>query len=311
MTIRVSDGIRSTTVAVVGDIHDQWSDADGQALKALAVDLVLFVGDIGNEAVELVQQIAALDLPKAVILGNHDAWYSATDWGRKKCPYDRSVEDRVQQQLDVLGDIHVGYDKLDLDALKITVIGGRPFSWGGSEWKHARFYQEYYGVNNFDESVALIKQAIDTAAHDHLIFVGHCGPTGLGAEPEAPCGRDWNPLGGDFGDPDLAAAIHYAKGLGKTVSLVTFGHMHHGLRHRKDQLRRRLHLTAEGTLHLNAASVPRWVQVDGVTRRNFSLVRLEEATVQETALVWIDDDHRIAHQEVLFQADRMLSTPSL
>ncbi len=119
MTIRVSDGIRSTTVAVVGDIHDQWSDADGQALKALAVDLVLFVGDIGNEAVELVQQIAALDLPKAVILGNHDAWYSATDWGRKKCPYDRSVEDRVQQQLDVLGDIHVGYDKLDLDALKI------------------------------------------------------------------------------------------------------------------------------------------------------------------------------------------------
>jgi uncharacterized protein (TIGR04168 family) len=44
------------------------------------------VGDIGNEAVHLVQQIAALDLPKAVILGNHDAWYSATDWVAKNVP---------------------------------------------------------------------------------------------------------------------------------------------------------------------------------------------------------------------------------
>ena len=66
MTIRIAAGARPITVAVVGDIHDQWSEADGHALKALAVDLVLFVGDIGNEAVGLVRQIAALDLPKAV-----------------------------------------------------------------------------------------------------------------------------------------------------------------------------------------------------------------------------------------------------
>lgn len=31
-------------------------------------------GDFGNENVELVQSIADLDFPKAVILGNHDAW---------------------------------------------------------------------------------------------------------------------------------------------------------------------------------------------------------------------------------------------
>ena len=98
--------------------------ADGHALKALAVDLVLFVGDIGNEAVGLVRQIAALDLPKAVILGNHDAWYSATDWGRKQCPYNRATEDRVLQQLATLGATHVGYGKLDLPTLGITVIGG-------------------------------------------------------------------------------------------------------------------------------------------------------------------------------------------
>eukprot|EP00955_Chlamydomonas_euryale_P107171 365747-Chlamydomonas_euryale.AAC.48 len=36
--------------------------------------MVLFVGDFGNEVVGLVAKIAALELPKAVILGNHDAW---------------------------------------------------------------------------------------------------------------------------------------------------------------------------------------------------------------------------------------------
>jgi len=246
MTIRIAAGARPITVAVVGDIHDQWSEADGHALKALAVDLVLFVGDIGNEAVGLVRQIAALDLPKAVILGNHDAWYSATDWGRKQCPYNRATEDRVLQQLATLGATHVGYGKLDLPTLGITVIGGRPFSWGGSDWKHADFYRQYYGVNNFEESVARMQQAIDTAAYNHLIFMGHCGPTGLGSDPEAPCGRDWNPIGGDFGDPDLAEAITYARAKGKTVSLVTFGHMHHGLRHRKDRLRQRVCTDQEG-----------------------------------------------------------------
>ena len=301
MTIRMAEQDRSITVAVVGDIHDQWSKADGQALKALAVDLVLFVGDIGNEAVDLVRQIAALDIPKAVILGNHDAWYSATDWGRKKCPYDRTVEDRVQQQLEALGEFHVGYGKLDLTALGLTVIGGRPFSWGGSEWKHADFYRQYYGVNSFAESTALMQQAVDSAAYDYLIFMGHCGPTGLGSDPEAPCGRDWNPIGGDFGDPDLAAAIAYAKAKGKTVSMVTFGHMHHGLRHRKDRFRQRVCSDQEGTLHLNAASVPRWVEVNGGTQRNFSLVKLGANGVQRAALVWVDDAHQIVHNEVLYQ----------
>ena len=76
----------------------------------------------------------------------------------------------------------------------ITVIGGRPFSWGGSDWKHADFYRQYYGVNNFEESVARMQQAIDTAAYNHLIFMGHCGPTGLGSDPEAPVAETGTPL---------------------------------------------------------------------------------------------------------------------
>ena len=74
---------KNVKIAVVGDVHDQWEKEDGIALKRLGVDLVLFVGDFGNESVEVVRKIADLDIPKAVVMGNHDAWYTATEWGRK------------------------------------------------------------------------------------------------------------------------------------------------------------------------------------------------------------------------------------
>lgn len=286
-------------IAVVGDVHNQWDSEDAAALAALAVDLVLFVGDFGNEAVPVVRSIAAVDIPKAAIFGNHDAWYTATPWGQRKCPYDRTKEDWVQTQLDLLGDAHVGYGKLDFHSLGLTVVGGRPFSWGGSEWKNKTFYQERFGVHDFEESTRRIIQAIEAAAYDTLLFVGHCGPTGLGCLPESPCGKDWKPIGGDFGDPDLAAAIAYAKQRGKTVPLVAFGHMHHSLRHRKDIQRERLVLGDDGSTYLNGACVPRIVQTGALSQRNFSVVTLQHQRVQEAALVWIDQDMAILSQEDL------------
>ena len=75
-------------IAVIGDVHDRWEEKDNLALKYLDVDLALFVGDFGNESIEVVTTVANLDIPKAVILGNHDAWYTASPWGRRKAPYD-------------------------------------------------------------------------------------------------------------------------------------------------------------------------------------------------------------------------------
>ncbi|NER81494.1 MAG: TIGR04168 family protein, partial [Leptolyngbya sp. SIO1D8] len=108
-------------IAIIGDVHNQWDEQDAVALHSLKVDLVLLVGDFGNESVEVVRSIAALDLPKAAVFGNHDAWYTATPWGRRKCPYDRTHEDWVQTQIDLLGEAHVGYGKLDFPALNLTV----------------------------------------------------------------------------------------------------------------------------------------------------------------------------------------------
>jgi uncharacterized protein (TIGR04168 family) len=286
-------------IAVIGDVHDQWDEQDIATLQSLQVDLVLFVGDFGNESVDVVRSIAALPLPKAAIFGNHDAWYTATPWGRRKCPYDRQTEDWVQQQIDLLGPADVSYGKRDFPELGVTVIGGRPFSWGGSEWKYEAFYRDRYGVHSFDESLARMKQAIDAAAFDTLIFVGHCGPTGLGDAPESPCGRDWKPLGGDFGDPDFAAAIAYAQAIGKSVPLVTFGHMHHHLRHRQDRQRQRVSHDSATTLYLNAACVPRIVQTATACEHNFSLVTLTDHRVQQSTLIWVDQTHTITSSEDL------------
>ncbi|MBW4657616.1 MAG: TIGR04168 family protein [Drouetiella hepatica Uher 2000/2452] len=292
---RVSPSIK---IAIVGDVHDLWDDQDEAALKHLGVDLVLLVGDFGNEAIEVVRSVANLDLPKAVILGNHDAWYTATDWGRKQRLF--SKEDGVQKQLDLLGAAHVGYGKLDFPDLGVSVVGGRPFSWGGAHWKHEGFYKSRFGVNSLEESTAKIVEAASKAAYDTLIFIGHCGPSGLGGAPEDLCGKDWKPIGGDHGDPDLAEAIAQTLALGKSIPLVAFGHMHHNLRHTKERLRE-MSAVQNGTVYLNAASVPRIRETEQGKIRNFSLVTLEAGAVSQASLVWLSADFAIETETLLHQ----------
>lgn len=293
-------------IAIVGDIHDQWHEiGDRQALELLEVDCVLFVGDFGNEAVEIVRQVVALPQPKAAIFGNHDAWYTASDWGRKKSPYDHAVEDRVQQQMDLLGDIHVGYGCLDLPTLNLSIIGSRPFSWGGDKWKNKRFLSERFGVNSFEESLALMVRQIKSAQCQNLIFIGHNGPTGLGEEPEDMCGRDWNPLGGDFGDPDFARAIAAAQALGKQISFVTFGHMHYSLRHRKDRLRTRIKVQDE-LLYVNAAQVPRHNKDSHGDRLHaFTVVTLQNGEPTKSELVWVNPTKRNQERQILWAAPQL------
>ena len=292
---------QTITIAVVGDIHDLWEADDGAALKKLGVDLVLFVGDFGNESVEVVSTVASLDIPKAAVFGNHDAWYTATEWGRKKCPYDRKKEDWVQQQIDLLDSAHVGYGKLDFPKLNLTVVGSRPFSWGGSVWKNEKFYQERFGVKSFEESTARMVAAAKSAAYESVIFLGHNGPLGLGDRAEDPCGKDWQPLGGDFGDPDFKEAIAQTRASGKKIPLVTFGHMHHNLRHTQQYLRKAIYTSSEGTVYLNAASVPRIVENGSDRLRNFSIVSLQAGVVSQISIVWVNQDFKVASEQILYQ----------
>ena len=296
----MSQSKKQIVIAVVGDIHDQWDEQDELALQHLGVDLVLFVGDFGNESVEVVGKIAAVKIPNAAVMGNHDAWYSASSWGRQKAPYDRTKEDRVQQQLDLLGKAHVGFSKQDFSALGLSVVGSRPFSWGGSTWRNKEFYRDRYNINNFEESIDRIVTSAKEADSDTIIIIAHNGPYGLGDKPESICGRDWKTEGGDYGDPDLQSAIAKIRGLGKSIPLVTFGHMHHALKYPVGK-RRTIVEVKEDIVYLNAACVPRVVNKGGDTKRSFSLVSLDGGTVREISLVWLNSDFAIESEELLYR----------
>lgn len=310
---------RFIQIAVIGDIHDAWDEDDPKALDQLGVDLVLFVGDFGNEAVEVVRAVSTLALPYAASFGNHDAWYTATPWGTKNCPYDRTQEDWVTLQLDLLADAHVGYSYRSFPQLDLSVVGGRPFSWGGPEWRCAEFYWDRFGVKNFTDSTVRIANAAAQASSETIIFLGHNGPAGLGNQPEDPCGKDWKQLGGDFGDPDLRDAIATTRATGKRVPLVTFGHMHHHLRHTKAVQRKRLCVDEAGTVYLNAACVPRIIKTEQGLQRNVSLVTLQDHWVTDVKLVWLDEHFEITSSEILYSKpspsnqhlrDQPISVPS-
>ena len=251
-------------IAVIGDIHDLWDLEDNAALKHLNVDLALFVGDYGNEAVEVVRRIAAVDLPKAAVMGNHDAYYSASNKGIKNCPYDRTREDWVQLQMDLLGEAHIGFSKREFPQFVLTIVGGRPFSWGGSKWRHGKFYRDRFDVRNFDDSVERILDAADEAEHPTVIFLGHVGPYGLGDQPNDICGKDWgkNGGGGDYGDPDFARALALTQEVGKRVPLVTFGR-----------------------------------------NRSFSVVTLIAGIVESITLIWLNAHFEQISEESLYQRD--------
>jgi uncharacterized protein (TIGR04168 family) len=261
---------------------------DDAALMALGVDLVLFVGDYGNEAVEVVQRISQLNLPKAAILGNHDVWYSVTNRGQRHKPQPEG-RNRVEQQLDLLGDDHVGYGFKDFPPLGLSVVGARPCSWGGDVWKYRKFCKDYFGVHTFTESTRRIARSLAQTRFDTVIMMGHNGPLGLGATADAICGKDWGEAM-DFGDPDFAAAIAQAPTLGKHIPLVTFGHMHHQL---KSGAPRTTELTIGDTRYFNAACVPRHCLIDGEPVRHFGLVTLRSAQVIETQQAWVNAQGKI------------------
>ncbi len=296
----------SIKIAVVGDVHELWQPLEDRlALQSLEVDLVLFVGDFGNESIDIVKAIADIDLPKAVILGNHEAYYSDSDLNsksqkKKKCPYDRTKEDRVQQQLDVLGKFHVGYSWLDFPSLNLSVVGSRPFSWGGSKWKKDAFYRDRFNVHNFEESTQRIINAFANANHETVIFLGHSGPSGLGDAEHSICGKDWKPIGGDYGDPDFADAISKSYQMGKKIPLVVFGHMHQHLRHNSSRTREMIATNNMGTIFFNSAFTPRIVKTNEGLYRNFTIVTLVSGQVSQISLVWLDELCSIISESILF-----------
>lgn len=303
---------RAAKIVCIGDIHGEWGDADETALCALKPDLALFVGDYGNEDVELTKRLAAfassVNFQIVTVFGNHDAHYTAFSQRRTRSLFRTDTGCAVSQQIRALKPYDASYRSISIPNVGLSVCGGRPFSLGGPKWQNAAFYKTFFGVTGLQDSAAKIASAAKQATFGTLIFLSHSGPKGLGGRPNDPCGKDWslNP-GGDYGDPDLRRAIIAAREAGLRVPLVVFGHMHRPL---QNGFGTRIMLKTESdgrngahTVMLNAAIVPRHRPPHHNTPPlyNFQIVNLKNsgdvATVEEC---WVTAQGSIFESSVMY-----------
>lgn len=269
----------TANLIAVGDVHRWWRGADSVYLERSRPDLTLFVGDLGDEDTEMVQRVAEIPVPKAVMLGNHDAWQS---FGRDACT------DRLRESLDLLGADHLAYGVRELPQAGVSVIGARPFSWGGQSLRSPALYDEIYGIHTMRQSAAAIVDAARNAQHSDLVILAHNGPLGLGSAPDSIFGKDFGKPGGDWGDYDLALAMQRIEAFGLRVRAVIAGHMHHRLVQPRGALRTRF-LRRGGTLFLNTALVPRIVRdADGQELSYFLRTRWHAGECIGVDEVWVD-----------------------
>ncbi len=274
-------------IAVAGDLHGTWQQMDHELLREINPDGVLFVGDLGESDIDLIRSIKELQIPTAVILGNHDRGNDKNGILLKK-------------QLELLGELHCGWRKRSWSRPNLSVIGARPCSSGGGFYISPEV-ESVYGPISIEESVKRITTAANKSPLDEpLIILAHSGPTGLGSFANSLCGRDWKKPSKDWGDIDLEIAI---KEIRKTRNpdIVIFGHMHHSLMKSKE-LRTTFCKDNLGTFYLNAASVPRrTLDNNGEIITHFSWLEFIDKKLEYVCHRWYYCDSIIAKEVVLFR----------
>jgi uncharacterized protein (TIGR04168 family) len=273
----------AATLTVVGDVHRWWRPSDGAFLERSRPDLALFVGDLGDEDVEMVAAIVGLAVPKAVLLGNHDAWQSFSR---------RRPTRRLRESLAMLGDDHLAYGVREVPRAGVSIVGARPFSWGGQSLRSPELYHELYGLHTHRQSAARIVEAARRAQHRDIVILAHNGPLGLSQEPGDIWGKDFGKPGGDWGDRDLALALDRIPELGLRVQMVVAGHMHDELVHPRGGRRTRF-CRHGGTLFVNAAVVPRVREAaDGGAESYFVRTHWADGSCLSVEEVWADAQGR-------------------
>lgn len=276
---------QTPSILVVGDIHKQWRTADAEFLEQKTQDLVLFVGDLGDEDVDMVQTVANIDARKAVILGNHDAWRSFSE---------KRVTPNLQESLQILGEDHLGYDLTEWYEAGVSIVGARPFSWGGPSLRSPEVYSRLYDVRSHQDSADRIVEVARQAEHRDIIILAHNGPTGLSMETHDIWGKDFGKSPrGDWGDDDLELAIDHIKSMGLRIPLVIAGHMHHRLITPRGAFRTRF-LRHRGTVYVNVAVVPRHRSLsNGSVVSHFLRVHCRNGKLESFQEIWVDAQGKV------------------
>jgi len=274
-------------IAVVGDVHRQWTAGDSRALDAGDYDLVLFVGDLPGPLHGGVEPTARamgeLTTRAMMIPGNPDGTsplgvLSEAVAGLSERP---GMADRARARLARLqawlGPVElVGYSAHPFPEHGVTLIAGRPHAMDGRRVSFAPLLGATHAIETLGQSIARFEELLD-ATQGPLLFLGHNGPRGLGRDLRAP----WSVAGIDLGDPDLAAAIHRARQLGRRVIACVAGHIHH-------RGERRWWTERDGTGYLNAARVPGERRRDGVRVRHHVRLELDGTSVRVSEQWWPD-----------------------
>jgi uncharacterized protein (TIGR04168 family) len=255
-------------LAIIGDLHSAWNEDDVAYFNAADYPMLLFTGDLGGgltrDGVAIARSLSALRRPALVMLGNNDVpEYAALS---AELTYQRGVADLMGDEAAApfapVRTCGFSAHALSLGGFEVTLIAGRPFAMGGNELSFPTALHDSYGVSSLAQSRERLCALVDGCETEHLLFLAHNGPSGLGDTPDDPWGRDFGGLTGDWGDDDLADAVAHARARGRQPLAVIAGHMHWSrARPRRWQVHR------DGTLYVNAARVPRVFETEGVRRR--------------------------------------------
>ena len=296
-------------VLVAGDVHGYWDESSEAAVRKLKPHFLLFVGDYGERHDTKVWEIARFcgEFEKeqhgmaCATLGNGEAKMYAAQRTPSNALY-------VREQLQKLRPFNPS--EKPRSCRGISVVGGRPFSWGGggNGWYNKRVFQQFLNLSSLNEAKDAIRARINAAPpNEPIIFLAHAGPSGLGNYVAAPCGNDFHeyPRGYDAGDRDLRDGIEYARSIGRCVPLVVFGHFHEAMK-RGDRRWRQLIAVDCGTVHVNAAVVPRIRRKQERNEQHFVDVRCSQdgEIVKTVKHIWISHDGRVGEQKCLYDVNR-------
>ena len=248
-------------IALIGDLHGSFDALDVAAFNDSDYDLLIFTGDLGSgtakNGVEIARLLSGLHTPTIVMPGNNDAPFLAeiaAEFGHQ-----RGLSAILDLDLSIASTrakvILCGYrlHRLPLPGLVLSVVTGRPCAMGGGEFSFPAEVSRVYGIGPMHDSTERLLSLVDAVDTDRLLLLGHNGPHGLGGRATDLWGADFRPEHGDWGDPDLAAAVIRAKDRGLDT-LVVAGHMHH---HTRTGEMRHWRVHRDGVEFVNPARVPR------------------------------------------------------
>lgn len=281
-------------IAIIGDLHSAWTEADVRYFNGARYELLLFTGDLGSsltrDSLVIARSLANLQRPALVMLGNNDVPHHAAI--SAELTYRRGVAGLLRSdelQAPLLRTCGFSAHRLAFAGLEATLIAGRPFAMGGDDLSFAAALDAAHGVSSAAQARERLRALVDGADTELLVFLAHNGPTGLGATQAHAWGRDFGGATGDWGDSDLTDAVAYARERGRKPLAVIAGHMHWS-----DARPRQWYVERDGTLYVNAARVPRVFAVNGQVRRMHFALSLspERAHVAPVEVPAIDDTSR-------------------